>query len=166
MTRRYLISTMLLATLAIVSIDTADAATRGALRRIRAELERRAAQSSVQPSRVTLQGTMALTEFVEQVSLQTGNPVVIGTDDDSIRGTQIDVDYDGVLFWDVLSDVADRLDLSVDVETERQSVVLAPGNGDPAVARTTAGAFRVEVLSLRARRSMMHSWATRPFGPV
>lgn len=128
-----------------------DPATRDALRRIRTELERRAARSSVRPSRVTLEGMMPLRQIMEEITRQTANPVRLGKDADSLAETLLKVEFDGDRFWDTVSQLSGRLNLRAVVDTDRNGVVLAPPDDGRAVAHRTAGAFRVEVLSIQPR---------------
>jgi hypothetical protein len=128
-----------------------DAATRDALRRLRSSLERRAARSSVRAGRVTVRGTMPLRQIIEQITVQTENPIEVRTDADATADTPLEIEFEGARFWDAVSELTGRANLRAVVDTDRNCVVLAPADENRAVARRTAGAFRIEVLSVQPR---------------
>jgi hypothetical protein len=86
------------------------AAVRDALRRLRREFDRQAADLAMQASTVTLHGSgLALAKVAEEFEKQTGNKLV----PDAAADIKVDVDFEKAPFWTALDSIADRAKLSV-----------------------------------------------------
>lgn len=87
---------------------------RESLRRIRLQLERRAAKESSGPSKVTLQGSFGLVETLRKIQQQTGNRIELAADQAELRGLTLVLDWDKTNFWNCLDDLRRRYSLEWD----------------------------------------------------
>lgn len=98
--------------------------------RVRHELERRHAQTSTQASQVTLTGTRPLTEWLEEISLQTGNNL-------DRRGLpaalqEMPLTFEGASheFWPLLDELASRGGLTFDASGSARGLRLQPRSSE------------------------------------
>ncbi len=92
------------------SSDNAPAVVRDAVRRLRREFDRQAAEQAMQAATITLQGKgLLLTRIAEEFEKQTGNKLVLETPPEAT----VDVDLEKVPFWQALDTVVDRAKLSI-----------------------------------------------------
>lgn len=86
------------------------AAVRDAVRRLRREFDRQAADQAMQAETFTLQGKgLTLARVAEEFEKQTGNKLVLEAAED----TTVDVDLQNVPFWKAIDTIADRAKLTV-----------------------------------------------------
>jgi hypothetical protein len=126
-----------------------SASVREAVRRIRVELERRAARESVLASRVTLSRTLPAREALAEVARQTGNRLDFSRLSATVLDQSIDVDFKSVSFWEVIDDLAARLKSRYEYDSANRGLKLVSldvENGPAASAVSYAGAFHVEAL--------------------
>ena len=132
-----------------------DVSVREAVRRVRLTLERRKAQESVRPSRVTLSGRFPLQEILERVSQQTQNRIELESVPEAQRQRVFEVDFDGDAFWKVFDDQARQADLRISGGEESQSIALVPRSDDSpphSLKVLYSGPARLAVLSAETRR--------------
>lgn len=128
---------------------SSDVAVREAVRRVRVRLERRAAQESVKPSRVTLAGTRTLPSILQAVSQQTGNTIDLQNLPVELRRKRAEVKFQDATFWSVLEELSRRFGVSF--EANRDGNALRPSlrtkrSSPRPLAVNTDAAFRVAVL--------------------
>ena len=132
-------------------IDSVSA--REAVRRIRPQLERRAARESAAPSHVSLHGEQTVGEILEQIQLQTRNRVSLVDNADAIKIQRLSVEWDKLLFWECLDELCRRCKLEWRFAKDAAAIRLEPQSDsesdDLGVQRT--GAFRLTVNSAEAR---------------
>jgi hypothetical protein len=91
--------------------DNPPAAVRDAIRRLRGEFDRQAADQAMQGSTVTLQGkAIPLKQVAEAFAKQTGNKVSV---DEVGPDLKVDLELKDAPFWKSLDSVADQAKLSV-----------------------------------------------------
>ena len=83
-------------------------AARESLRRVRIQLERRAAKESSTASLVTLEGNLSLEEILTQIQSQTGNSVSIDEDQPEILQQMFELLWEKKPFWECVDDLCDR----------------------------------------------------------
>ena len=141
-----------------------DARTGGEMKqrllRIRDHLEKSRLSASSRESRVTLEGTMTITEAFEKIEEQTGNSVVDyrGRLNQNSDNTEITVELKDVPFWEAMDTILDEAGLtfySFVGESGKLAVVAA---GEMAYDRVGKGAysglFRVEPTTLTLEKNL------------
>jgi hypothetical protein len=126
-----------------------SASVREAVRRVRVELERRAARESVLPSRVTLARTLSAREALAEIARQTLNRIDSGLLPQKLLEQPIDADFKSVSFWEVLDDLSARLKARYEYDSAGRGLKLMSleaENRPSASAVAYAGAFRLEAL--------------------
>jgi hypothetical protein len=126
-----------------------SASVREAVRRVRVELERRAARESVLPSRVTLDQTLSVREALAEIARQTGNPLDGSPLPEKLLEQPVDAVFKSVSFWDVLDDLSARLKVRYEYDSSKRGLKLKSLEADnrpSASALAYAGAFRLEAL--------------------
>lgn len=135
-----------------------DPGVRESVRRIRTSLERRVAEESLQPSRVTWSGTATAVEIAAVISRQTGNPLIVPPSPDGTPAAQLTFDWSDRPFWEVVGELLTagryRLaDAPRDAIAVERSIVLLPSPGEidargHAVA-AVSGPFRWEITGVK-----------------
>lgn len=129
-----------------------DPAARDTLRRIRTELELRAARDSLQPARVSLAGPMTVLQAAAEISQQSGNPVLTDRVPEATAARRIELNCDRVPFWEALRQLLNATELDWAMIPDPPAVALVPAaEAVPVVARAASGAFLVELESLTAK---------------
>lgn len=131
-----------------------NAAVRDAVARVRVELERRQAQTSIQPSRVTLRGERQLREWIAELSRQSGNviessDVPVGMLDQRFQWDQVQLP-----FWQATDFVRSRTGLRFRSDaTSRRLRLILPDEPSrrQELAADTRSAFRVAAVSVQSR---------------
>lgn len=126
---------------------------REAVRRVRVQLERRAAKESALASRITLSGETTVVELLSQFTKQTRNRVELSDKARDAGKTSLTVDFDDRPFWECLDEVCERLQLRVEFDAQRTSLMLVPRTtGDPVeLAVQQTGPFRLAIHSAEIR---------------
>lgn len=126
---------------------------RESLRRIRIQLERRAAKESSGPSKVTLQGTMRLAEALQKIREQTGNRIGIAEDQLELRQLSVVVDWDQARFWDCLEELRRRHDLEWDCSKDSVAVPMFRRKEASRLPRAVqiVGPFRISIENVQTR---------------
>ena len=139
--------------------DAASAEVAQRLARIRQKLQRAQAESAVQPSRVTLRGTMPLSKCLAAIAEQTGNKIVDVRREAAanVPDPEVKADFDKTPFWQALDRVLDQAGLAVYPFGENHTVhvVLQPGEEGARTKRAIySGPFRFEPVSILAERDL------------
>ena len=120
--------------------------------RIRVQLERRQALESVSPTRITLKDRKPLSQLLEAIAEQSGNPIAFSHLPPATLSQELAVDYEGAEFWSALDDLVTRGKLRFDLEKSVSCVWLEPrGDAEAESPVTHAGAFRISVSEARLR---------------
>jgi hypothetical protein len=134
--------------------DNPPAAVRDAIRRLRNEFDRQAADRAMQASTVTLERkAIPLAQVAEELVKQTGNKVLLNSVPED---KTLDLDLNGVSFWKALDVVADQAKLSVysyaqDAAELRPALASQRPRGPGAFY---TGPLRIQVNQLRLQRDL------------
>ncbi|MBI5757217.1 MAG: hypothetical protein HZA46_01715 [Planctomycetales bacterium] len=131
-----------------------NAAVRDAVARIRTDLERRQAQTSVQPTRLTLRGTKTLRDWMVELSRQSGNTIDTSGLTVSTLDRQFEMTLDNEPFWKVVGLLAERGEIRAQADSTPRRLRLVPTTTTGSVgelALDTKGAFRVATLAVQQR---------------
>ncbi len=127
--------------------------TREAIRRIRPQLERRAARESSAASSVTFHDELPLHEILEQIQLQTKNRIKLVERSNAVGQKRLRVDWDNTHFWECLEDVCQRAGLQWLIAKEIPEIRI--DNDFPALPKVSSvqyvGPFRVAVTTAEIR---------------
>jgi hypothetical protein len=133
-----------------------NAAVRDAVARLRTDLERRHAQSSVQPTRLTLRGsdTKPLKEWLVELSRLSGNAI----DSDAIpktgRHEEFSMNLNDATFWTTIGNLAEQIGMEIQSDPlSRRLRFIKPNQPTPPreLATDTKSAFRIAVVSIQSR---------------
>ena len=132
---------------------TPNVSVREAVRRVRVQLERRAAKESALASRITLRGEMTVAELLSQFTKQSRNRVELSDKSRAAEKVLLTVAFDGQPFWECLDDVRERLHLRAEFDAQRTSLKLTPRTpSDPIeLAVQRSGPFRLAIHSAEIR---------------
>lgn len=113
--------------------------TREAVQRIRFQLQRRLAQESARPSRVTVSGEYRLDDLLAEITSQTANPVQLAEDIPASAKMARAWTLDDLTFWDTIDEICDAAHLAPTSHPENDVLLLAaaPANQrQPVICRT------------------------------
>ena len=132
---------------------TPNVSVREAVRRVRVQLERRAAKESALASRITLRGETTVAELLSEFTRQTRNRVELSDKARVAEMASLTVAFDDQPFWECLDDVCERLHLRAEFDAQRASLKLIPRTpSDPAeLAVQRSGPFRLAIHSAEIR---------------
>lgn len=121
--------------------DLLSAAAADAVKQLRGELERQKARTSIQASKVTLQGTRSLGEWIRELSKQSRNALDGSAIPPAMVNKAVKLDLNGVEFWKAW----DRLGEAAGVSLSLTSGAKVQASETPVANAvvTTSGAFRV-----------------------
>ncbi|MBS0262575.1 MAG: hypothetical protein JSS02_11540 [Planctomycetes bacterium] len=125
---------------------------REAVRRMRVELERRRANESIQPARVTVDGSHTVAEVLDEIGRQTGNLLDSSSLPAELLQRRYDVELREATFWQAVADLSKRFDLANETDTTFKRLKLLPmftQRNPPLAALSQAGVFRLEVATAR-----------------
>ena len=124
------------------------------LGRIRELLEKEAARAVIEPTRVSLEGQMSVTNALRALEEQTANRI-IGFQN---RTGDVTVNIKDAMYWEALDQVLDQADLNINPFGGEPNAleVIARGEGQlPRQGRAAyQGVFRFEAIRLEARREL------------
>ncbi|HEY0985085.1 MAG TPA: hypothetical protein VGE80_23325 [Schlesneria sp.] len=80
---------------------------RESIRRIRLQLERRAARESSRAARVTLEGDFSLEQLLQQIQMQTGNRLTLNKSAAAVQRHNRKVVWNQVSFWEALDQLCE-----------------------------------------------------------
>jgi hypothetical protein len=133
------------------------------LGRVRATLEKAAAEAVTRPALVTLAGEMKVSEAIAKISAQTGNKLIDYRERFNQEGAdpQIKVALDKAPFWQALDTVLDAANLTLYNYDEEKGALAYTSRGDNAVPRTGRGSysglFRLEPTKIEATRDLRNT---------
>ena len=130
-------------------------ATAEAIRRVRAKLERRKAEESVEATRLNVAGSQPLGESLQRMTNETGNLVAFDELPKELLSKSVELP-ERPRFWDVIESSAKQHDLSWSFVGSPASLALSPSvaNSDSpraVLAATQSKAFRIALKSIRER---------------
>jgi hypothetical protein len=135
-----------------------NVSVREAVRRLRTQLERTAAEQSIRASHVTLAGERTLRELIAAISEQTGNNVVCAATDrqptePDLFEQKLTVDWENEPFWDAIIQI-EAADFRAKFLPDEQSLTLslAASNSRAIARQTQQQAFRLEALPVEQRQ--------------
>ncbi|MFV1966361.1 MAG: hypothetical protein ACC628_13140 [Pirellulaceae bacterium] len=124
------------------------------LGRIRESLEKQAAQAVIEPTRISLEGQMSVTNAFRALEEQTGNRV-IGFQS---RTGDVKVNLKDTIYWDALDQVLDQADLNINPFGGEPNALEVVARGKGQLPRHGVadyqGVFRIEAIRLEARREL------------
>jgi hypothetical protein len=130
------------------------------LNRVRENLEKNAAESSLEPATVTLSGEKKLSEVLAAIEQQTGNKIVdlrseFGQD---VGDPDLKVDFDKTPFWPAMDKVLDDAELTIYPYASEQGGLGITSRGESRLPRhglaIYSGAFRIEGTTFIAQRDV------------
>ena len=133
------------------------------LGRVRATLEKAAAEAVTRPALVSLAGEMKASEAIAKISAQTGNKLIDYRERFNQEGAdpQIKVALDKVPFWQALDTVLDAASLTIYNYDEEKGALAYTSRGDSAVPRagrgSYSGLFRLEPAKIEATRDLKNT---------
>ena len=127
---------------------------RESVRRIRLQLERRAAEESSGPSRLFLHGTLTLKNALQQMQKQTGNRISLDAAATDKGDEELSVNWDQTPFWECLDDLCDRSQLQWQLEKDSASIRVSRSkttNSSVPAPVQRSGPFRLEAGRIEIR---------------
>lgn len=126
---------------------------REAIRRIRPQLERRAARESAAPSQVSLNAQLTVREILEQIQRQTRNRVSLADPTDPISERRLTVKWEKALFWECLDELCRKCDVEWQFASDLAAIRIAPRrkNRPTPLAVQGTGPFRLSVTGAEVR---------------
>lgn len=130
------------------------------LDRVREKLEKSAAETSLEPTTVTLSGEKPLSNLLAAIEEQTGNKIVdlrseFGQD---VGDPKLKVEFDKTPFWPALDQVLDDAELTIYPYASEQGGLGITSRGESRVPRhrsaVYSGAFRIEGTEFIAQRDL------------
>lgn len=107
-----------------------DPQVRETVERLRNTLEQQQAKESVLPSTVTLQGTFALVDLLEQIAASTSNPIDTANLPDMLRQREVSVAFERTPFWKAILSLADEHGLRPVYSEDTGALQLEPAESD------------------------------------
>ncbi len=126
---------------------------RESIRRIRKQLEQRAAKESSRPSYVSLKGEFSLRQILLEIHKQTDNEVLFADQNSTLSEKKLAVDWDSVTFWDSLDDLCDRNKLDWQFITGTDSLQISITSAAIVKSRSVqrTGPFRLAIDTIEVR---------------
>ncbi len=128
-----------------------DIAAREQLRRIRVELERRAAKESVQASLVKLPKGLPLKNALRELADQSGNQLQFSDLPADRLAETVPTEFESAPFWQVMASLAEQFEFHWKRAKFDRQLVLIDEAGDTTVASQVLGAALLNVESVRTR---------------
>jgi len=122
------------------------------LQRIRQQLQSSNIEVFFEPSKVTLEGKLKLTEAIKEISEQTGNKISL-EGEGAFASVEIELNEKETPFWTVMDKVMLQAKLRVNNSAIEDGLTLMPGGEaatNSAVKAYTNGPFRVDVASIQS----------------
>lgn len=132
---------------------TPSVAVREALKRIRVQLERRAARESAQASLVRFTGSSTVAGLLSVLEAQTRNRVELNEQAQAKSRQTLRVESENRPFWECLDEVCDQLKLRYDFDDQRGALRLRPRlpADPPELVVQRSGPFRLAIDSAEIR---------------
>ncbi len=122
------------------------------LQRIRQALQQSKLETFFEASLVSLSGKMKLTEAIDKIVKQTGNPIKL-ENADAMASVEIELDAEDAPFWEVMTKIMQQANLRVNAYGTTESelaLVSGAAASDQAPPSFISGPFRVDVVSVRS----------------
>lgn len=124
------------------------------LQRIRQALERQAAESYMEASRVSIRGRYSLSSILEKMQQQTHNEFQLQNEDEGAGELMVVAEWDDVPFWTAVEELLKQTNHRiVGFAATENRLALAPGYSENPVRPFTAGPFRVEMVSVACQQN-------------
>lgn len=130
-------------------------AVRATVSRVRVVLERRQAQESVQPSRLTIPKDVALSDWLKQVESQSGNQLDASALSSEILQSRVDRECQGEAFWPAVEGLLQEKKLRFRFAADSSVLRLVPesaAEADRPWSAAMSGPFRVAVNEVKPRK--------------
>jgi hypothetical protein len=130
-----------------------SASVRESLKRIRVQLERRAARESANASLVRYSGRASVGEVLAEITRQTRNRVELGAAIRPLGDTTVSVEWGNQPFWACLDEICDVLKTRAVFDPQLGVLVLRPREATDRkeLAVQQAGPYRLAILSAEVR---------------
>jgi len=129
------------------------ASVREAIQRVKLQIEKQAAQDSLQSSRITLKGSYTL----QQISRQSGNQLDLQSLSDDLLNRKIQVEFEKTPFWQSIDELRQTLPLRYQINGSNDLLQFQLKT-DSEISRSSKtlhvhydGPFRITVLDLKRR---------------
>lgn len=135
------------------------------LTRIREQLENSRIEDAAKATKVTLQGTMNLSEALDKIKTQTGNTIVDyrATFNQESPDTEVTIDIVDAPFWDALDQLLDEANLDIYTFVGESKQLAIVGTQDGSLPRhkrgVYSGLFRVEPTTITSERNLRNAQA-------
>lgn len=131
----------------------ASASVAESLKRLRVQLERRAARESALASHVRYSGEASIAAILREVTLQTRNRVQLSGDLERLASQTMQVDFQDRPFWDCIDLICDRLKARTDFDAQQGAMILRLRTPkDPVdIAIQRSGPYRLAIQSVDVR---------------
>lgn len=106
--------------------STLSTSVREAVKRIRIQLERRAARESVRASLVQFAGESTIQQLLQELQSQTRNRIALGDDARELASQSLHVSFENQPFWECVDQIGDRLKLEPVFDAGRSLLTLQP----------------------------------------
>ncbi len=139
---------------------TMSAEVRVRLERVRERLQRAAAETTAQGSRIDLRGEMPLSEALAALEEQSGNPILDFRErfGQQVTDPPVETDFQETTFWEALDHVLDQAQLTVYHYGDQPDALAIVGRDAEEYGRSEraaySGLYRFEGVSLLARRDL------------
>ncbi len=132
---------------------TSSASVRESLKRIRVQLERRAARESANASLVRFSGRASVGEVLSEINRQTRNRVELGAAIRLLGDTAVSVEWDNQPFWACLDEICGVLKTRAVFDPQLGVLILRPREATDRqeLAVQQAGPYRLAILSAEVR---------------
>ena len=132
---------------------TPSVSVREAVKRIRVQLERRAARDSAQASFVKLSGELTLPSILKEITAQTRNRIELTSELSEMTNQKLQVDYDNRPFWECLDDICQKMKLVSTFDSQQNVLRLGsrPSKSLPELMVQRSGPWRLAIHSAEVR---------------
>lgn len=122
------------------------------LQRIRQQLQTVEIKTFFEFSKVTLSGKMPLTEAIESIKKQTGNPIML-EGEEAFSSVEVELDEKDSPFWTVMDKLMTQAKLRINSFAASDGLSLVSGGPDGSIQRPksySTGPFHIDVASIQS----------------
>lgn len=136
---------------------------REALKRIRLQIEQRAAEASLKSSMITLKGEHSLQSILDEIVTQSGNPIDINQIPKAVLKNKIRIDFEKTPFWRAIDELSATLSLRYQLNGSNGDLQLLPVASQQAENNQRKpqvdydGPFRIEIANIERRALLGNS---------
>lgn len=126
---------------------------REAVKRIRVQLERRAARESALASHVQIVGDVTIAKLLKEIALQTRNRIELFDSAQELASRSIHVEFAELPFWEAIDRICRQVDLEPVFDPQRATLCLRPKSRatSAAIAIQQTGPFRIAVVAAEVK---------------